>query len=232
MKGCTYYYIPMLTDNLRLFERACEPEMEGKLPFRDGRDVGWFTPLDSRAARSTSTPPRADATHVSRCPCARECGRRRTWTDGTSLRSIRRPWCARMSSSRATSPSGRVGSALLCAPPTACSRRARDIGTIVHPKATIFAIAGPIVIGTGCIVEEGAIIVNRCVCPSPRPRSAAHQVAHDARVRACVSRRKEVMRIGDDNLFEIGCRACLLSFVLPFSLSLFLSFFLYFSSSA
>ncbi|KAF8969644.1 trimeric LpxA-like protein [Flammula alnicola] len=52
-------------------------------------------------------------------------------------------------------------------------------GTIVHPKATIFAIAGPIVIGMGCIIEEGAIIVNR---------------------------RREVMRIGDDNLFEIGCR--------------------------
>jgi len=52
-------------------------------------------------------------------------------------------------------------------------------GTIVHPKATIFAIAGPIVIGAGCIVEEAAIIVNR---------------------------RKEVMRIGDNNLFEIGCR--------------------------
>ncbi|KAK0221920.1 trimeric LpxA-like protein [Armillaria luteobubalina] len=52
-------------------------------------------------------------------------------------------------------------------------------GTIVHPKATIFAIAGPIVIGSGCIIEESAIIVNR---------------------------RKEVMRIGDDNLFEIGCR--------------------------
>ncbi|KAF7376329.1 Trimeric LpxA-like protein [Mycena sanguinolenta] len=51
--------------------------------------------------------------------------------------------------------------------------------SIVHPKATIFAIAGPIVIGSGCIIEEGAIIVNR---------------------------RKEVMRIGDDNLFEIGCR--------------------------
>jgi len=52
-------------------------------------------------------------------------------------------------------------------------------GTIVHPKATIFAIAGPIVIGSGCIIEEGAIVVNR---------------------------RKEVMRIGDDNLFEICCR--------------------------
>ena len=36
-------------------------------------------------------------------------------------------------------------------------------GTIVHPKATIFAIAGPIVIGMGCIIEEGAIIVNRYV---------------------------------------------------------------------
>jgi hypothetical protein len=36
-------------------------------------------------------------------------------------------------------------------------------GTIVHPKATIFAIAGPIVIGVGCIIEEGAIIVNRYV---------------------------------------------------------------------
>ncbi|KAI0001762.1 trimeric LpxA-like protein [Russula vinacea] len=56
-------------------------------------------------------------------------------------------------------------------------------GTIVHPKATIFAIAGPIVIGANCIIEESAIIVNR---------------------------RKEVMRIGDDNLFEIGCRACVL----------------------
>ncbi|KZP33952.1 trimeric LpxA-like protein [Athelia psychrophila] len=52
-------------------------------------------------------------------------------------------------------------------------------GTIVHPKATIFAIAGAIVIGSGCIIEEGVIIVNR---------------------------RKEVMRIGDENLFEIGCR--------------------------
>lgn len=52
-------------------------------------------------------------------------------------------------------------------------------GTVVHPKATIFAIVGPIVIGQNCIIEEGVIIVNR---------------------------RKEIMRIGDDNLFEIGCR--------------------------
>ncbi|KAG8906291.1 hypothetical protein FRB99_007160 [Tulasnella sp. 403] len=52
-------------------------------------------------------------------------------------------------------------------------------GTIIHPKATIFAIAGPIVIGSNCIIEEAVIIVNR---------------------------KKETMRIGDDNIFEIGCR--------------------------
>ena len=69
-------------------------------------------------------------------------------------------------------------------------------GTIVHPKATIFAIAGPIVIGTGCIIEEGAIIVNRSMVTLICSAINAH--LH--------TRRKEVMRIGDDNLFEIGCR--------------------------
>ncbi|KAL7414701.1 trimeric LpxA-like protein [Mrakia frigida] len=52
-------------------------------------------------------------------------------------------------------------------------------GTVVHPKATIFAVAGPIVIGSNCIIEEGAVIVNR---------------------------RKEIMRIGDLNLFSIQSR--------------------------
>ncbi|KAJ7072187.1 trimeric LpxA-like protein [Mycena amicta] len=66
-------------------------------------------------------------------------------------------------------------------------------GTIVHPKATIFAIAGPIVIGSGCIIEEGAIIVNR-------------QVLFFQPLSDDIHRRKEVMHIGDDNLFEIGSR--------------------------
>ncbi|KAG8751332.1 hypothetical protein FRC14_007985 [Serendipita sp. 396] len=52
-------------------------------------------------------------------------------------------------------------------------------GSVVHPKAAIFALGGPIVVGMNCILEEGTILVNR---------------------------RKEVMRIGDDNLFEIHCR--------------------------
>ncbi|KDN37317.1 hypothetical protein K437DRAFT_279681 [Tilletiaria anomala UBC 951] len=51
--------------------------------------------------------------------------------------------------------------------------------TVVHPKAAILALRGPIVIGSGCIIEEGAVIVNR---------------------------RENVMRIGDYNYFEIGSR--------------------------
>jgi len=52
-------------------------------------------------------------------------------------------------------------------------------GTVIHPKATIFAITSPIVIGANCIIEEAVIIINR---------------------------RKETMQIGDNNLFEVGCR--------------------------
>ncbi|KZT62464.1 trimeric LpxA-like protein [Calocera cornea HHB12733] len=51
--------------------------------------------------------------------------------------------------------------------------------TVVHPKVTIYAVAGPITIGSGCIIEEGVVIVNR---------------------------RKDVMRIGEENHFEINSR--------------------------
>jgi len=36
-------------------------------------------------------------------------------------------------------------------------------GTVVHPKAAIYALSGPIVIGSNNIIEEGCIIVNRLV---------------------------------------------------------------------
>lgn len=52
-------------------------------------------------------------------------------------------------------------------------------------------------IGTGCIIEEGAIILNR---------SALSTVGWMQLTYAASVRRKEVMRIGNDNLFEIGCR--------------------------
>ncbi|KAK4686613.1 dynactin 6, partial [Tremellales sp. Uapishka_1] len=52
-------------------------------------------------------------------------------------------------------------------------------GTVIHPKATILAIGGPIVMGSDCVVEEMAIIVNR---------------------------NKGIMRIGDDNMFMVASR--------------------------
>ncbi|KAK9898561.1 trimeric LpxA-like protein [Cystobasidium minutum MCA 4210] len=52
-------------------------------------------------------------------------------------------------------------------------------GCVLHPRCTIFAYAGPIILGDYCIVEENAVIVNRS---------------------------KEPMTIGSYNLFEVGCR--------------------------
>ncbi|ADV20596.1 dynactin 6 [Cryptococcus gattii Ru294] len=54
---------------------------------------------------------------------------------------------------------------------------------IIHPRATIYAAAGPIVLGERCIVEEGCIIVNR---------------------------KKNTMRIGENNHFMVGCRTVFL----------------------
>ncbi|ETS59945.1 hypothetical protein PaG_05927 [Moesziomyces aphidis] len=52
-------------------------------------------------------------------------------------------------------------------------------GTVIHPKATILALQAPISIGSDCIIEETAVIVNRTSNP---------------------------IKIGDANLFEVGCR--------------------------
>ncbi|EPQ26915.1 uncharacterized protein PFL1_05550 [Pseudozyma flocculosa PF-1] len=52
-------------------------------------------------------------------------------------------------------------------------------GTVIHPRAVVYAQQGPISIGSNCIIEEMAAIVNR---------------------------RPEPMQIGDDNLFEVGSR--------------------------
>ncbi|GAA6027377.1 hypothetical protein JCM8097_007809 [Rhodosporidiobolus ruineniae] len=52
-------------------------------------------------------------------------------------------------------------------------------GTILQPKCTIVAAAGPIIFGQNNIVEENVVIVNR---------------------------HKEPLIIGDSNLFEVGCR--------------------------
>ncbi|WWC69564.1 uncharacterized protein I206_103507 [Kwoniella pini CBS 10737] len=52
-------------------------------------------------------------------------------------------------------------------------------GVVVHPKTSILAIGGPIIIGKNCIIEEGAMIINR---------------------------NAESLRIGEYNQFMVGCR--------------------------
>ena len=66
-------------------------------------------------------------------------------------------------------------------------------------------VKGDITIGPSGIIEEGAIIVNRFVTGPLRALRLA--LTH--------SRRREVMRIGDDNLFEIGCRSSTVSSLVP-----------------
>jgi dynactin-6 len=53
------------------------------------------------------------------------------------------------------------------------------VGCVIHPKVTIYAESGPIVIGKNNIIEENSIIVNKL--PTP-------------------------LIIGDENLFEVACR--------------------------
>ncbi|ORY32249.1 hypothetical protein BCR39DRAFT_523564 [Naematelia encephala] len=52
-------------------------------------------------------------------------------------------------------------------------------GCVVHPKACILALGGPIEFGRDCVIEELAVVVNRG---------------------------KDVMRIGDANVFQVACR--------------------------
>ena len=61
--------------------------------------------------------------------------------------------------------------------------------TVVHPKATIVAEAGPIIIGENNLIEEQAVIIN-----ARNP---------DATNDGVVS----VMIIGNSNVFEVGCRS-------------------------
>lgn len=53
------------------------------------------------------------------------------------------------------------------------------LGTVLQPRCTILAMSGPIILGSNNIVEENVVIVNRL---------------------------KQPMIIGDNNLFEVGCR--------------------------
>ncbi|KAG9471386.1 hypothetical protein GDO78_015046 [Eleutherodactylus coqui] len=66
--------------------------------------------------------------------------------------------------------------------------------TVVHPKARIYAEAGPIIIGEGNLIEEQAFIRN----------SFPENIAPDAE-----DVEPKAMIIGTNNVFEVGC--CILS---------------------
>ena len=78
-------------------------------------------------------------------------------------------------------------------------------GCILHPRCTLAALAGPIVIGDCCIVEETASIINRCEWPCSRPHHLISNMLY-----ACVtlptSSSSAPLVIGSYNLFEVGCR--------------------------
>ena len=80
------------------------------------------------------------------------------------------------------------------------------IGCILHPRCTIFAYAGPIVIGDCCIIEETAVILNRCALLLPGV--PGEPLALTLACYSSAPRSKEMMMIGSYNHFETGARAC------------------------
>jgi len=72
-----------------------------------------------------------------------------------------------------------VGSnALVCQETTLLGDITIGSGCVLHPKCTINAEAGPILIGKNNVFEENSIIYNSCSTP---------------------------LLIGDENIFEVGC---------------------------
>lgn len=62
-------------------------------------------------------------------------------------------------------------------------------GCIVHPRVTIIAEAGPIIIGENCLIEEYATIIHR----------------GSIEIDAEPSAKPPVLLIGSNNVFEVGC---------------------------
>jgi dynactin-6 len=67
--------------------------------------------------------------------------------------------------------------------------------TVVHPRARIIADAGPIIIGEGNLIEERAEIINSWPNDTDVPVGGSE-----------TGRSQRVMIIGNNNVFEVGCR--------------------------
>ncbi|XP_033178567.1 dynactin subunit 6 isoform X3 [Bombus impatiens] len=73
--------------------------------------------------------------------------------------------------------------------------------TIIHPRASIIAEAGPIIIGEGNIIEEMAIITNRLPPDTPEPTTIPVQIIGNYNVfeTDCTC---EAFKVGDHNILE------------------------------
>ncbi|WVR05073.1 hypothetical protein IAU60_002085 [Kwoniella sp. DSM 27419] len=69
-------------------------------------------------------------------------------------------------------------------------------GCVIHPKASIQALGGPIVLGRNCVVEELSVIINRN--PSPLHIGDSNQFMVGSRV--------ESPSIGSGNVFQPRCQ--------------------------
>ncbi|XP_046610083.1 dynactin subunit 6 [Neodiprion virginianus] len=74
--------------------------------------------------------------------------------------------------------------------------------TVVHPRASIIAEAGPIIIGEGNIVEEMAVIANRLPAGAPEPASTPVMIIGNFNVFETDSR-CEALKVGDNNILEM-----------------------------
>ncbi|KAK2587134.1 hypothetical protein KPH14_002893 [Odynerus spinipes] len=74
-------------------------------------------------------------------------------------------------------------------------------GTVVHPKASILAEAGPIIIGEGNIIEEMATIANRLPPDAPESTMIPVQIVGNYNVFEvdCIC---EAHKVGDNNILE------------------------------
>ncbi|XP_068975495.1 dynactin subunit 6 [Bombus flavifrons] len=73
--------------------------------------------------------------------------------------------------------------------------------TIIHPRASIIAEAGPIIIGEGNIIEEMAIITNKLPPDTPEPTTIPVQIIGNYNVfeTDCTC---EAFKVGDHNILE------------------------------
>ncbi|XP_017879702.1 dynactin subunit 6 [Ceratina calcarata] len=73
--------------------------------------------------------------------------------------------------------------------------------TVIHPRASIIAEAGPIIIGEGNIIEEMATIVNRLPPNAQEPTTTPVQIIGSYNVfeADCMC---EAFKVGDNNILE------------------------------